>query len=55
MGDIVTTCGDGVVRIWTSHKDRIAEAIELEFYKISLAERYAKPFFLLIPFKLFYG
>ncbi|XP_020250062.1 phospholipase A-2-activating protein [Asparagus officinalis] len=37
-GDIVTACSDGAVRIWTSHKDRIAEPLELEAYAIELVE-----------------
>lgn len=37
-GDIVTACSDGAVRVWTSHKDRIAESHELESYAIELSE-----------------
>ncbi|XP_058069145.1 uncharacterized protein LOC131218555 [Magnolia sinica] len=37
-GDIVTACSDGVVRIWTAHKDRIAEPQELEAYDFQLSE-----------------
>lgn len=31
-GDIVTACSDGVARVWTAHKNLIAETQELEGY-----------------------
>lgn len=37
-GDIVTACSDGVVRIWTAHKDRIVEPHQLEAYAFLLSE-----------------
>jgi len=56
-GDVVTACSDGAVRVWTSHKDRIAEPLELKAYAIELSEyksdRYAKPSCVLVPVKLF--
>nr|GMD16360.1 phospholipase A-2-activating protein [Ipomoea batatas] len=32
-GDIVTACSDGIVRIWTTQHDRIADPLELESYE----------------------
>ncbi|XP_077233233.1 transducin family protein / WD-40 repeat family protein [Tasmannia lanceolata] len=37
-GDIVTACSDGVVRIWTAHKDRISEPLQLEAYASLLSQ-----------------
>ncbi|KAJ4964172.1 hypothetical protein NE237_024111 [Protea cynaroides] len=37
-GDIVTACSDGVVRIWTVHKDRIADSLALEAYASHLSQ-----------------
>ncbi|KAJ9135556.1 hypothetical protein P3X46_032726 [Hevea brasiliensis] len=37
-GDIVTACSDGVVRIWTSHQDRIADPLDLESYVSQLSQ-----------------
>lgn len=37
-GDIVTACSDGVVRIWTSNPDRIANPIEIESYSSQLSQ-----------------
>ncbi|KAJ0959877.1 hypothetical protein J5N97_000388 [Dioscorea zingiberensis] len=31
-GDIVTACSDGVVRIWTINRDKIADDLELQSY-----------------------
>lgn len=36
-GDVVTACSDGVIRIWTSHSDRIAQPLELEAYALELS------------------
>uniref|UniRef100_A0A2P2MGW9 Phospholipase A-2-activating protein n=1 Tax=Rhizophora mucronata TaxID=61149 RepID=A0A2P2MGW9_RHIMU len=38
-GDIVTACSDGVVRIWTSHQDRVADPLDLKSY-VSQLNRY---------------
>ncbi|OAY25488.1 phospholipase A-2-activating protein [Manihot esculenta] len=37
-GDIVTACSDGVVRVWTSHQDRIADPLDLESYVSQLSQ-----------------
>ncbi|XP_050232267.1 uncharacterized protein LOC126680979 isoform X2 [Mercurialis annua] len=37
-GDIVTACSDGVVRIWTSDQDRIADPLDLESYVSQLSQ-----------------
>lgn len=37
-GDIVTACSDGVVRIWTTNKDRIGDPHQLEAYASQLSE-----------------
>ncbi|EEF43307.1 phospholipase A-2-activating protein [Ricinus communis] len=37
-GDIVTACSDGVVRIWTSHQERIADPLDLESYVSQLSQ-----------------
>ncbi|GAB2267294.1 hypothetical protein Dimus_002279 [Dionaea muscipula] len=37
-GDLVTACSDGVIRIWTTHQDRIADPVELEAYLSILSE-----------------
>ncbi|XP_043712517.1 phospholipase A-2-activating protein [Telopea speciosissima] len=37
-GDIVTACSDGVVRIWTVHKDRTADSVGLEAYASQLSQ-----------------
>ncbi|KAL9238183.1 hypothetical protein vseg_012645 [Gypsophila vaccaria] len=37
-GDLVTACSDGVVRIWTSHQDRVAEPSEQESYISQLSD-----------------
>ncbi|CAN0909980.1 Phospholipase A-2-activating protein [Linum grandiflorum] len=37
-GDIVTACSDGVVRIWTSNQNRIADKTNLEYYNSQLSE-----------------
>ncbi|CAK7329744.1 unnamed protein product [Dovyalis caffra] len=37
-GDIVTACSDGVVRIWTSHQERIADPADLDFYVSQLSQ-----------------
>lgn len=37
-GDIVTACSDGALRVWTSHNNRVAEALELETYAFELSE-----------------
>ncbi|XP_042494944.1 phospholipase A-2-activating protein [Macadamia integrifolia] len=37
-GDIVTACSDGIVRIWTVHKDRIADSVGLEEYASQLSQ-----------------
>ncbi|GAB2222528.1 hypothetical protein Drorol1_Dr00016646 [Drosera rotundifolia] len=31
-GDLVTACSDGVIRVWTTHEDRITDPVELESY-----------------------
>ncbi|OVA10830.1 WD40 repeat [Macleaya cordata] len=36
-GDIVTACSDGVVRVWTAHKDRIADPVDIESYTSQLS------------------
>ncbi|XP_047315801.1 phospholipase A-2-activating protein [Impatiens glandulifera] len=36
-GDIVTACSDGAVRIWTTHKDKIADPQELESFSAQLS------------------
>jgi hypothetical protein len=37
-GDIVTACSDGVVRIWTSHQERIADPVDLDSYVSQLSQ-----------------
>ncbi|KAJ4844454.1 hypothetical protein Tsubulata_028947 [Turnera subulata] len=37
-GDIATACSDGVVRIWTSHHDRAADAADLELYMSQISQ-----------------
>ncbi|KAK9691122.1 hypothetical protein RND81_09G177200 [Saponaria officinalis] len=37
-GDLVTACSDGVVRIWTTHQDRIAEPNERESFISQLSD-----------------
>ncbi|KAG6711561.1 hypothetical protein I3843_05G053600 [Carya illinoinensis] len=37
-GDIVTACSDGVIRIWTSHQDKIADSLELESYASQISQ-----------------
>ncbi|CAL1353394.1 unnamed protein product [Linum trigynum] len=37
-GDIVTACSDGVVRLWTSNQDRVADKTELESYMSQLSQ-----------------
>ncbi|KAJ0963346.1 hypothetical protein J5N97_028468 [Dioscorea zingiberensis] len=37
-GDIVTACSDGIIRIWTSHSDLVAESNELDAYEIELSQ-----------------
>lgn len=37
-GDIVTACSDGVVRVWTTHQDKIADPAELESYAAQLSQ-----------------
>ncbi|KAB5561296.1 hypothetical protein DKX38_006253 [Salix brachista] len=37
-GDIVTACSDGVVRIWTSHQERIADPVDLDSYVSKLSQ-----------------
>ncbi|KNA10607.1 hypothetical protein SOVF_142770 [Spinacia oleracea] len=36
-GDLVTACSDGVVRIWTTHADRIADPMERDSYLSQLS------------------
>ncbi|KAL2927495.1 Phospholipase A-2-activating protein [Bienertia sinuspersici] len=36
-GDLVTACSDGVVRIWTTHVDRMADPTERESYSSHLS------------------
>lgn len=48
-GDLVTACSDGVVRIWTTHADRMADPMERESYTSQLSSykisRYYEPLF----------
>ncbi|XP_011037580.1 PREDICTED: phospholipase A-2-activating protein-like [Populus euphratica] len=37
-GDIVTACSDGVVRIWTSYQERIADPVDLDSYVSQLSQ-----------------
>ncbi|KAL5987129.1 hypothetical protein ACLOJK_041125 [Asimina triloba] len=37
-GDLVTACSDGVVRIWTSNRERVSEPQVLEAYASLLSE-----------------
>lgn len=37
-GDIVTACSDGVIRIWTSHQNKIADSLELESYASQISQ-----------------
>lgn len=37
-GDIVTACSDGVVRIWTANKDRIADSVEIDSFMSILSQ-----------------
>ncbi|KAL2468403.1 transducin family protein/WD-40 repeat family protein [Forsythia ovata] len=37
-GDIVTACSDGIVRIWTAHRDKAADAVELDSYASQLSQ-----------------
>ncbi|PHT42102.1 hypothetical protein CQW23_20956 [Capsicum baccatum] len=37
-GDIVTACSDGVVRVWTTHQDKIADPAELKSYAAQLSQ-----------------
>ncbi|XP_074320902.1 uncharacterized protein LOC141657535 [Silene latifolia] len=37
-GDLVTACSDGVVRIWSTHQDRIAEPSERESYMSQISD-----------------
>ncbi|XP_031379705.1 phospholipase A-2-activating protein isoform X3 [Punica granatum] len=36
-GDIVTACSDGVVRIWTTQQDKIADPLDLESFSLQLS------------------
>lgn len=38
-GDIVTGCSDGIVRIWTSCSDRVADDVEINAYESLISER----------------
>ncbi|CAN1255594.1 Phospholipase A-2-activating protein [Linum perenne] len=37
-GDIVTACSDGIVRVWTTNQDRIADKENLEHYNSQITE-----------------
>ena len=36
-GDLVTGCGDGVVRVWTKQSERVASAEAAEIFEAQLA------------------
>lgn len=37
-GDIVTACSDGIVRIWTTCHDKVADAVELDSFASQLSQ-----------------
>uniref|UniRef100_A0A7N0TDD5 PFU domain-containing protein n=1 Tax=Kalanchoe fedtschenkoi TaxID=63787 RepID=A0A7N0TDD5_KALFE len=37
-GDIVTACSDGLIRVWTTHQDYVADPQELESYAAKLSQ-----------------
>lgn len=37
-GDIATACSDGVIRIWTSHRDMVADPLDLQSYVSQLSQ-----------------